>query len=83
MIFVLCTQARKAPLQHDAHHNKVPVQASEEESLINYPKDIAGTILLCALPSARLPLCIHVCMHVLPPLLLLLLLLLLLHCRYS
>ena len=73
MIFVFCTQSRKAPLQHDAHHNKVPVQASEEESLINYPKDIAGTILLCALPSARLPLCVHVWMC---------LLLLLLHCRY-
>ena len=52
LIFFFCglvlfpPQARKAPKQHDAHHGVVSSKVPEEESLINYPKNIPGTILL-------------------------------------
>ena len=36
---------RKAPKAHDAVV-KMKVQIPEEQSLINYPKDISGTILM-------------------------------------
>lgn len=43
---------RKAPRAHDAVV-KMKVHIPEEQSLINYPKDISGTILMCVhlLPS--------------------------------
>ena len=37
---------RKAPRAHDAQV-KMKVHIPEEQSLINYPKDISGTILMC------------------------------------
>ena len=43
---------RKAPRAHDAVV-KMKVHIPEEQSLINYPKDISGTILMCgSLPPA-------------------------------
>ena len=49
---------RKAPRAHDAQV-KMKVHIPEEQSLINYPKDISGTILMCEsrslLPHHRSP----------------------------
>ena len=42
---------RKAPRAHDAVV-KMKVHIPEEQSLINYPKDIPGTILMCVHSAA-------------------------------